>query len=91
MRFSITFFTALASVLPAVFAAPATLVHDIQTFKGPKKSGSFIIKLKDDVDKTSHLEWLANHPSASTVTHGEWNSSFFNGFAGALRHFVYFA
>lgn len=81
MRFSTTFLAALASVLPAVFAAPTTPVHDIQTYNGPKKGGSYIITLKDGADKAAHLDWLAKHPSVSEVTHN-WDSAFYNGFAG---------
>lgn len=68
MRFSTAFLATLASVLPAVFAAPMTSVHDIQTYNGPKKSGSYIMTLKEGADNAAHLDWLAKHPSVSEVT-----------------------
>ena len=81
MRFSTSFLAALAFVLPAVFAAPTSFVHDVQTYNGPKKTGSYIVKLKDGVDKAAHLDWLARRASDSEVTH-DWNSEFLNAFAG---------
>ena len=81
MRFSATFIAALAFIIPGVVAAPTTPLHNVRTFNGPKNTGTFIVKLKDNVSKSTHFSKMAGSFNISEVTH-TWDSSLLNGFAG---------
>jgi hypothetical protein len=46
---------------------------------------SYIITLKPNADKGSHITWLANRlEQGDRITHGGWNSTFIHAFAATL-------
>lgn len=53
---------------------------------GNVKENSYIIKLKEGTDKAAHLNHINTRIAAldghSEVTHAEWRSDFFHGYAG---------
>jgi hypothetical protein len=62
-------FIALALLVAPVFGAPATRIQ-VQKAPGAKEEGSYIVKLKEGVNKKLTLAWLQNHLGAnSTVTY----------------------
>ncbi|CDO71600.1 hypothetical protein BN946_scf184911.g70 [Trametes cinnabarina] len=76
---------ALALLAAPIFAAPTASLHTVEKYAGDKKPQSYIVKLKDGVDKSVHLDWLtAHHGHGATVTHPEWESNVLHGFAGIL-------
>ena len=81
MRFSASLIAALALIVPGVVGAPTTPLHNIKAFNGPKNNGMFIVKLKDNVSKSSHFAKMAGSFNTSEVTH-TWDASLLNGFAG---------
>jgi hypothetical protein len=89
MRFSLTFFTALALVVPAFLAAPSPLI-EVEKSAGEVIPGSYIVTLKSTVNKDAHLAWLkphlatdsANDASASRVTHRYDAKGFIHAYAG---------
>ncbi|EJD40234.1 peptidase 1 [Auricularia subglabra TFB-10046 SS5] len=71
-----------AALALAVSAAPSKL-HTVQTFAGPVKANSYVVTLKDGVDKDA---LLADVPKvAAAVTHKDWDSRVLNGFAGVFN------
>lgn len=73
------FFGLLASIIPSL-AAP-TPTAPLHTYDGPVKQGSYIVKVRDGVDKTGLLGILGSLIGANTVSH-QWNTDFYNAFAG---------
>jgi hypothetical protein len=61
-----------------------TELKSINRFPGLVNSGSYIIKFKDDVSKAASLssDFTARHGLDAAITHGGWDESLFNGFAG---------
>lgn len=83
MQFTAVFLSGLALLLQTTYAAPSSpSTLDVTTFKG-QTTGRLIVKLKDDVDKDAHLNWLASRNHSYELSHN-WNSTFFNAFAGKL-------
>ncbi|KAL0951221.1 hypothetical protein HGRIS_007942 [Hohenbuehelia grisea] len=74
MRFFSTVFASLA-VLATVLASPTPL-KTVERYQGSVNTGSFIVTLKDGVDKSTVLKGLGLN-----ATH-EWDNSFLHGFAG---------
>ena len=84
MHFSAVFLAGLVITFQTAFAAPTTSpVVDVTTFKG-ETTGRLIVKLKDDADKDAHLNWLASKNHSYSLSHN-WNSTFFNAFAGKFH------
>lgn len=74
--------TALALLSSSAFAAPTEL-KTIQRYQGEVQANSYIVKLKDSASKNSHLGWLEPQlASDDAITHGNWSTQFFNGYAG---------
>lgn len=77
-------FIAVAIALYAVpaFGAATPVIQDVQKYKGQVKANSYIVKLKDNVNKEFVHSWVSSMlGSESSVTH-DYDSSFFHGFAG---------
>ena len=88
MRFSAVVFAALALLATPIFGAPTTPLITVEKYAGTTKQGSYIVKLKDDVSKSSHLDWLSQHLGSDSVTHTEWNADLLNGFAGSVDSLI---
>ncbi|KAI0776909.1 hypothetical protein BD413DRAFT_490999 [Trametes elegans] len=57
---------------------------EVQRVDGLKKEGSYIVRLKDGVDKAQHLRWLSTRlGAASTITH-DYPAAFANAYAGTF-------
>ena len=83
MKLSIVIFASLV-VLPApTFASPATRVPLVANSTEDDNKGSYIVKLKDDVSKDNHLNWLSRHPGAN-ITYSDWSSDLLHGYAGSF-------
>lgn len=69
-----------------VSAAPAGNLVSIQKFDG-ETTGRYIVTLKDGADKGKAFDSVSAFTASgsSNITH-EWDSSFFNGFAGKFVH-----
>lgn len=79
--FALKTLVAAALALYAV-AAPSKL-HSVQKYAGRVKANSYVVTLKDDVNKA---ELLASQAEiASSVTHAEWDARLLNGFAGVFN------
>ncbi|OSD03397.1 serine protease [Trametes coccinea BRFM310] len=86
MQLFATVAAALALLAAPVFAAPTAALHTIERYAGETKPQSYIVKLKDGVEKSAHLDWLAaHHGDGATVTHPEWESDVLHGFAGTFN------
>lgn len=83
---SFTFTLATLSLLSSVFAAPSGL-SPVRTFSGERNHGSYIVKYKDGAKWKAEVNALG---IGENVTHGQWDSSFFNGFAGESSQFECF-
>ncbi|KAI0714594.1 peptidase 1 [Earliella scabrosa] len=89
MQLFTTIFAAITLLGPAI-AAPAPEVkpklrplHRIAG--GAVQEKSYIVKLKADAPKDTHLDWLAtNFATAANVTHSGWSSEVLHGYAGVL-------
>ena len=87
MQLFTTIFAAITLLGPAI-AAPAPEVkpklrplHRIAG--GAVQEKSYIVKLKADAPKDTHLDWLAtNFATAANVTHSGWSSEVLHGYAG---------
>ena len=60
MRFS-TVLASLALLAAPIFGAPTTPLITVTKHAGETNKGSFIVKLKDNVSKDTHLNWLSQH------------------------------
>jgi len=62
----------------------------IRHHNGEWEEGRYIVKLKSTADKGSHMNWLSPHVAAddSEVTHADWQSSIFHGYAGKFSESV---
>ncbi|KAJ3483606.1 hypothetical protein NLI96_g6203 [Meripilus lineatus] len=82
MRFSAILAATVALLATPILGSPTVPLVGIEKFSGKVKQGSYIVKLKSDVSKTAHLDWLSQHIGTDSVTHTEWDSAVLNGFAG---------
>lgn len=83
MRFSAVLAATVALLATPILGSPGAPLVDIEKYNGNVKQGSYIVKLKSDVSKTSYLSWLSQYISTgSNVTHTEWDPTLLNGFAG---------
>ncbi|KAK7678555.1 hypothetical protein QCA50_018427 [Cerrena zonata] len=82
MRFFTAVFASLALLASPIFGAPTTPLISVSKYAGTVNKGSFIVKLKDNVSKDTHLDWLSQHVSADTITHRDWKTEVLHGFAG---------
>ena len=73
----------LASVTPslAAAAAPSAQVHK---YEGEVNKGSYIVKVRDGAQKSSVLDRIGGFLGGNTKVTHDWDSNFFNGFAGSL-------
>ena len=53
-------------------------------FDGPVNQGSYIVKVRDGVDKTGVLSLIGSLTGGDTKVTHNWNPEFFNAFAGFL-------
>jgi cerevisin len=75
----------LASVTPSLTAATASSA-DVYKYDGEVNKGSYIVKVRDGAQKTGVLGRIGSFLGGnSRVTH-DWDSNFFNGFAGSSFH-----
>ena len=77
------FLSLLVSVVPSL-AAP-TPSAPLYTYDGPVKEGGYIVKLQDGADPTGVLGLLEDLADTNTVSQ-QWNSEFYNAFAGLSTH-----
>ena len=71
----------LASVTSSLAAVPIPQVP-MHKFDGPVNQGSYIVKVRDGVDKTGVLSLIGSLTGGDTKVTHNWNSEFFNAFAG---------
>jgi len=72
----------LASVAPSLAAVAASSV-EVHRYDGEVNRGSYIVKVRDGARKSDVLHRIGSFlVEDSKVTH-DWNSQFFNGFAGS--------
>ena len=79
-----TVFSAVLALLSApVLGAPPVQLKVVEKYAGATKPNSYIVTLKKGVAKEAHVGWLQSfHGSSSNITHSDWDSDFFHGFAG---------
>lgn len=63
------------------------MYQEIQTCLGPTRERSYIVTLKDDISKDTHLNWLSHHLPDCEVTHN-YHSGFLNAYAGTNSFYV---
>ena len=85
MRFPSTLLKALVALLPLALTAFATLepTVEVQRFMGERRVGNYIVTFKEGVDKSVWQERLSFRAATANRRH-EYDSDFFNGFAGEL-------
>ena len=71
----------LASVTSSLTAVP---IPQVQMYKydGPVNHGSYIVKVRDGVDKTGVLSLIESLTGADDKVTHDWNPNFYNAFAG---------
>ncbi|KAJ3488940.1 hypothetical protein NLI96_g2489 [Meripilus lineatus] len=80
-----TLVTATFALLASpILGAPTTALVGIEKYEGQVKEGSYVVKLKNNVSKSSHLKWLGKQLGSDRVTHTEWQKNLLNGFAGTF-------
>ncbi|KAG8932375.1 subtilisin-like serine protease [Tulasnella sp. 418] len=77
---SLSALATLALLIAPAFAVPTKI--QVQKAPGPKVQDSYIIKLKDGVNKKLTLAWLQSHLSANSTVTYEYEAGVLNGFAG---------
>lgn len=82
MKFFTAVFASLALLATPIFGSPTTPLVAVDKYAGDVNKGSFIIKLKDNVSKDAHLNWLSQHAGANAITHRDWQTDVLHGFAG---------
>lgn len=72
----------LVSVTPSFAAVP---IPQVQMYKydGPVNKGSYIVKVRDGVDKTGVLSLIGSLTGETPKVTHDWNSDFYNAFAGS--------
>ena len=82
MKFFTVVFASLAVLAAPIFGAPTESLISVTKVKGEVNKGSFIVKLKDNVSKDTHLNWLSQHVGSDAITHRDWQTNVLHGFAG---------
>ena len=83
MQLFTVFSTVLALLSAPVLGAPPVQLTVVEKYAGATKPNSYIVTLKKGVAKEAHVGWLQSfHGSSSNITHSDWDSEFFHGFAG---------
>lgn len=79
----LSLFIGLLASVSFSFAAVTKRSVEVHKYDGPVNEGSYIVKVRDGADKAGVLSLVESLTSgdAGVLTH-EWNSKFFNGFAG---------
>ncbi|KAJ3492039.1 hypothetical protein NLI96_g318 [Meripilus lineatus] len=72
----------LALLVAPSIGVPSNTLVEVQKFDGKIKEGSYIVKLKDNVSKSSHLGWLGKQLGSDKITHSNWEKGLLHGFAG---------
>ena len=72
----------LASVTPS-FAAATTSSVEVHKYDGEVNKGSYIVKVRDGVQKSGVLNRIGSSLGGNTKVTHDWDSNFFNGFAGS--------
>ncbi|KAG8954820.1 subtilisin-like serine protease [Tulasnella sp. 419] len=73
-------FATLALLIAPVFGVPTKI--QVQKVNGDKLEDSYIVKLKDGVNKKLTLAWLKSHLDAGSSITYDYESNVLNGFAG---------
>ncbi|KAG8937172.1 subtilisin-like serine protease [Tulasnella sp. 418] len=71
---------ALALLIAPTFAVPTKI--QVEKVTGAKEQDSYIVKLKDGVNKKLTLAWLQGHLGSNSSVTFDYESNFINGFAG---------
>lgn len=72
----------LASVTSSLAAAAASSVK-VHKYDGEVNRGSYIVKLRDGAQKSGVMNRIGNFLGGNTKVTHNWDSEFFNGFAGS--------
>ena len=72
-----------ASAAPSLAAAAASSV-EVHRYDGPVNRGSYIVKVRDGASKSGVLDRIGTLLRGNTKVTHDWDSEFFNGFAGSL-------
>ena len=72
----------LASVTSSLAAAAASSA-EIHKYDGDVNEGSYIVKVRDGAQKSGVLNRIASSLGGNTKVTHDWDSQFFNGFAGS--------
>ena len=84
MHFSTVVAAALALLATPILGSPTTPLIAVEKYSGNVKESSYIVTLKENVSKSTHLAWLSQHLGSDTVTHTEWQTDLLHGFAGKI-------
>lgn len=76
------FLGVLASVTTSLAAVP---IPQVQMYKydGPVNQGSYIVKVRDGVDKAGVMTLIGSLTGGSAKVTHNWNAGFYNAFAGS--------
>ena len=71
----------LVSVTPSLAAVP---IPHVQMYKhnGPVNQGSYIVKVRDGVDKTGVLNLIESLTGGDAKVTHDWSPDYYNAFAG---------
>ena len=72
----------LASATTSLAAAAASSA-EVHKYDGEVNKGSYIIKVRDGAQKSSVMNRIASFLGGNTKVTHDWDSQFFNGFAGS--------
>ena len=72
----------LASVTPSL-AAVAASSAEVHKYDGDVNPGSYIVKVRDGAQKSAVMNRIMGFLGGSTKVTHDWDSQFFNGFAGS--------
>lgn len=82
---ALVFFASVTTSLAAV-AASSVEVH---RYEGAVNEGSYIIKVRDGAQKSGVMNRISSFLGGSTKVTHNWDSRFFNGFAGSSFHLLH--
>jgi len=72
----------LASVTTSLAAAAASSA-EVHRYDGEVNKGSYIVKVRDNAQKSGVMNRIASFLGGNTKVTHDWDSQFFNGFAGS--------
>jgi len=72
----------LASVTTSLAAAAASSA-EVHRYDGEVNKGSYIVKVRDGAQKSGVINRIASFVGGNTKVTHDWDSQFFNGFAGS--------